>query len=153
MMISVSTNGSRLWAPKILTLLTTRRPYRITVSVYGATAAAYEAVTVRRGSFRAFTRGLAAAVEAGLNLHLNVIVVKQNAHEADAMGALADRFGVPCKHLHQHVADDLRWRRTAARPVGRAPAQTQGVHRLQRRSHLFPRRPARQCLHLQGRAR
>ncbi len=96
MMISVSTNGSRLSAPRILSLLTTRCPYRITVSVYGATAAAYEAVTARRGSFRAFTRGLAAAAEAGLNLHLNVIVVKQNAHEADAMSALADRFGVPC---------------------------------------------------------
>jgi hypothetical protein len=65
MMISVSTNGSRLYSPKILSLLTTRRPYRITVSVYGATAAAYEAVTARRGSFHAFSRGMAAAFRAG----------------------------------------------------------------------------------------
>jgi uncharacterized Fe-S cluster-containing radical SAM superfamily protein len=94
MMISVSTNGSRLWHPKILGLLTTRRPYRITVSVYGATAPVYDTVTARRGSFQAFTRGLAAACEAGLNLHLNIIVVKQNAHELPAMTALAENIGV-----------------------------------------------------------
>jgi hypothetical protein len=41
----------------------------------------------RRGSFRAFTRGLAAAREAGLNLHMNVIVVKDNAHQVGAMTA------------------------------------------------------------------
>jgi hypothetical protein len=63
--------------------------------VYGATAPTYEAVTGRRGSFRAFSRGLAAAREADLNLQLNVILVKDNAHEVDAMTAIADRLGVP----------------------------------------------------------
>jgi len=95
MMISVSTNGSRLSSPRILTLLSQRRPYRVTMSVYGATAPVYEAVTGRRGSFGAFSRGLAAAREAGLNLQLNVIVVKDNAHEVDAMTAIAERLGVP----------------------------------------------------------
>jgi MoaA/NifB/PqqE/SkfB family radical SAM enzyme len=33
MMLSISTNGSRLSSPKIMTLLTERRPYRVTVSV------------------------------------------------------------------------------------------------------------------------
>ena len=37
MMISISSNGSRLANPKILQMLTSRRPYRLTVSVYGAT--------------------------------------------------------------------------------------------------------------------
>ena len=95
MMISVSTNGSRLSSPRILTLLAERYPYRVTVSVYGATAPTYEAVTGRRSSFRAFTRGLAAAREAGLNLHLNVIVVKDNAHELQAMTGIAEGLGVP----------------------------------------------------------
>jgi MoaA/NifB/PqqE/SkfB family radical SAM enzyme len=95
MMISVSTNGSRLSSPKTLTLLNERRPYRVTVSVYGATAPTYEAVTGRRGSFRSFSRGLVAAQAADLNLQLNVIVVKDNAHEVDAMIAIAERLGVP----------------------------------------------------------
>ncbi|MGE5288465.1 MAG: hypothetical protein ACM3ML_14960, partial [Micromonosporaceae bacterium] len=40
-------------------------------------------------------RGLAAAGEAGLNLHLNVIVVKANAHQAAEMTALAEDLGAP----------------------------------------------------------
>ena len=95
MMISVSTNGSRLLHPDILSLLAERRPYRVTISVYGATEAVYETVTARRGSFKAFTRGLAAAHEAGLNLNLNIIVVKHNAHELAAMTAMAENLGVP----------------------------------------------------------
>jgi thiamine kinase-like enzyme len=39
----VSTNGSRLHNPRILELLAAYPPYRITVSMYGATEASYEA--------------------------------------------------------------------------------------------------------------
>ena len=95
MMLSVSTNGSRLSSPPIIDLLTARRPYRLTVSVYGASEQSYDAVTRRRGSFRAFSKGLAAAHEAGLPLNLNVIVVKENAHEVEAMTAMARNLGVP----------------------------------------------------------
>jgi MoaA/NifB/PqqE/SkfB family radical SAM enzyme len=95
MMLSVSTNGSRLSSPVILDLLSARRPYRLTVSVYGACEQTYDAVTRRRGSFRAFSRGLAAAHDVGLPLHLNIIVVKQNAHEIEQMTAMATGLGVP----------------------------------------------------------
>jgi MoaA/NifB/PqqE/SkfB family radical SAM enzyme len=95
MILSVSTNGSRLSNPKILELLSASRPYRLTVSVYGASGQTYDAVTRRRGSFRAFSKGLAAAHEAGLPLNLNIIVVKQNAHEIEQMTALAEGLGVP----------------------------------------------------------
>ncbi len=59
MMLSISSNGSRLAQPDILELLTRYRPYRLTISVYGATAEAYDGLTRRRGSFAKFTRGLA----------------------------------------------------------------------------------------------
>ncbi|GIG59696.1 hypothetical protein Lfu02_40680 [Longispora fulva] len=95
MMISISTNGSRLSSPKILELLTTMRPYRITVSVYGATEATYDAVTRRKGTFRKFIAGLDAAHAAGLPLRLNVIVCDANAHEVEAMEALAGRYDSP----------------------------------------------------------
>ena len=106
MMISVSTNGSRLWHPRMLELLTTYPPYRLTVSVYGATADSYDALTRRRGSFKAFHRGLTAACEAGLPINLNLIVARQNAHEVDAMIALAEDFGLP-HHVFSNMSPTI----------------------------------------------
>ncbi|MGH3862100.1 radical SAM protein [Actinokineospora sp.] len=94
MMITISTNGSRLHSSQMFALLTERRPYRITVSVYGATAEAYDGLTRTRGSFKAFTTGLAAAHEIGLPIHLNLVITKHNAHELDAMKAFAEGLGV-----------------------------------------------------------
>ena len=95
MMLSISSNGSRLHNPAILDLLASRRPYRVTLSVYGATAESYDGLTRRRGAFAKFERGLTAAHEAGLPLNLNLIVTKTNAHEVDAMRAMAERFELP----------------------------------------------------------
>ncbi|WP_175324614.1 radical SAM protein [Frankia sp. Cppng1_Ct_nod] len=95
MMISISSNGSRLSNTKILDLLTSRRPYRLTLSVYGATAESYDGLTRRRGSFAAFTRGLLAAHEAGLPIALSLVVARQNAHEVDQMKAMAERLKIP----------------------------------------------------------
>jgi len=95
MMLTISTNGSRLANPAILGLLTSARPYEIVVSVYGATEASYDGLTRRKGSFRKFRQGLAAAHEAGLPLHLNLIVARHNADEVDQMRALAGGYQLP----------------------------------------------------------
>lgn len=95
MMLSVSSNGSRLANTAILDLLVERRPYRLTLSVYGATAESYDGLTRRRGAFAKFTKGLAAAHEARLPINLNLVVAKQNAHEVDAMKAMAEELGLP----------------------------------------------------------
>jgi uncharacterized Fe-S cluster-containing radical SAM superfamily protein len=95
MMLSISSNGSRLHNPAILDLLTSYRPYRLTISVYGATAESYDGLTRRRGSFAKFERGLTAAHEAGLPMNLNLIVTNTNAHEVDAMRAMAERSELP----------------------------------------------------------
>jgi molybdenum cofactor biosynthesis enzyme MoaA len=95
MMIQISSNGSRLDQPRTLELLTTRRPYRLTLSLYGATEESYDAMTRRRGSFKRFMRGLAAAHEAGLRMRINNVLSNHNAHERDAMKAIADRYGIP----------------------------------------------------------
>lgn len=94
MMLTILTNGSRLANPALLNLLTSLPPQDITISVYGATEASYDALTRRRGSFRAFSRGLHAAHEAGLPLKLSLILTKTNAHEADQMQALAEGLGL-----------------------------------------------------------
>ncbi len=95
MMLSVSSNGSRLHHPAILELLTTLRPYRLTISVYGAAAETYDGLTRRRGSFDKFMNGMKAANEADLPMNLNLIVTNTNAHEVDDMKALAEDFGLP----------------------------------------------------------
>jgi uncharacterized Fe-S cluster-containing radical SAM superfamily protein len=95
MVITLLSNGSRLDNPKILELLTSRRPYRITVSVYGATEQSYDGLTRRRGSFRRFSRGLEGARAAGLPITLSLVITQHNEHEVDAMRALADRYRLP----------------------------------------------------------
>ncbi len=95
MVCTILSNGSRLSSPKVLDLLNRRRPHRITLSVYGATAESYDALTRRKGAFRMFEKGLLAAREAGLPLALSMIVTQHNAHEVDQMRALAERLGIP----------------------------------------------------------
>ncbi|MGH3566911.1 MAG: radical SAM protein [Pseudonocardia sp.] len=95
MMIQISSNGSRLANVKILELLAAKRPYRLTLSLYGATEESYDGMTRRRGSFRRFMRGLAAAHEAGLKMRINCVLSNRNAHERDAMKAIADRYEIP----------------------------------------------------------
>jgi uncharacterized Fe-S cluster-containing radical SAM superfamily protein len=95
MMISISSNASRLWRPEILDLLTTRPPYHLTISVYGSTPTSYDALVRRPGAFAKFHRGLTAAHEAGLPMNLNLVVTQTNDHEVNGMIALADSFGLP----------------------------------------------------------
>lgn len=95
MMIGISSNGSRLHNSQILELLTTKRPYRLTLSVYGATEDSYDGLTRRRGSYKLFRRGLAAAVEARLPIKLNIVVARHNDHEVAAMEAMANDLGLP----------------------------------------------------------
>ncbi|WP_328403957.1 radical SAM protein [Streptomyces sp. NBC_00390] len=94
MMIEVLTNGSRLHNPLILSLLTERRPYRLTLSLYGATEESYDRLTQRRGAWKSFRRGLDAAHAAQLPIELSLIVTRDNEHEIDAMYALAESYGV-----------------------------------------------------------
>jgi len=94
MMIQISSNGSRLDQARTLEILTERRPYRLTLSLYGATEASYDGMTRRRGSFRRFMRGLAAAHEAGLAMRINIIVSNRNAGEISQMKAIADGYDI-----------------------------------------------------------
>ncbi|SDD24840.1 radical SAM protein, partial [Actinokineospora iranica] len=59
------------------------------------TAESYDSLTRRRGSFKSFTLGLAAAVEVGLPVNLNLVITSHNEHELDAMRAFAENLGVP----------------------------------------------------------
>ncbi|MFE7125414.1 radical SAM protein [Streptomyces sp. NPDC057617] len=95
MQVELLSNGSQLAKPRMMELLTALPPTKTSLSVYGASAETYDGLTRRRGAFKRFTRGLDAAVAAGLNIDLSLIITNRNAHEADAMRAWADRLGLP----------------------------------------------------------
>lgn len=90
---TISTNGSRLYRKDVQAVLRERPPLHVTVSLYGATAVSYEAMTrSSSGSFDRFLRGLQFTREAGIPLRVSIIVSKFNEHEIDAMKALAAQY-------------------------------------------------------------
>ncbi|MFC5218843.1 radical SAM protein [Streptomyces coerulescens] len=95
MLVEVLSNGSRLHKDHVLNLLRTYPPSKLTLSMYGATADTYDTITRRKGAFNRFRVGLRRAVAAGLNIDLSLIIVRENAHEVEAMRDWARQFGVP----------------------------------------------------------
>ncbi|MGQ4374984.1 radical SAM protein [Streptomyces sp. SAS_267] len=95
MQLEVLSNGSQLRRDRVLDVLRAYPPTKLTLSLYGATADTYDAVTRRRGGFDRFREGVDKALDAGLRLDLSLIIVQTNAHEVDAMRAWAKDLGVP----------------------------------------------------------
>ncbi|MFE6178806.1 radical SAM protein [Streptomyces sp. NPDC056464] len=95
LILEVLSNGSRLHKDHVRERLVANPPAKLTLSVYGATAETYDAVTRRRGAFKRFREGLEKAVRDGLNIDLSLIIVRQNEHEVEAMQDWARRLGVP----------------------------------------------------------
>lgn len=92
-LITLSTNGSLLTKPHIAKILSSYPPYRLTISLYGATADSYETLTRTQGSFQQFLRGLEWAKQSGVRTRLNIIVTRYNEAEKSAMINLAESFG------------------------------------------------------------
>jgi MoaA/NifB/PqqE/SkfB family radical SAM enzyme len=86
---TLNTNGT-LITPAIARLL--RRKGTKLVALYGATAAVHDAVTRRPGSFEALERGVACLREAGAAFTVQVVPMRTNIAEYDAMVRLAGRW-------------------------------------------------------------
>jgi hypothetical protein len=106
MMLTVSTNASRLWEKSLLTMFEECPAYRLVVSLYGATEESFDKLTQRRGAWKTFKRGLDAAREGKLPVRLNIIVTDGNAHEVDAMVALAEEWGLK-HHLFTNMTPTI----------------------------------------------
>lgn len=92
-------------------------PFNIDISVYGATAETYEAVTRVPGSFRNFLRGIDRLVAGGIRFSLKTVLMTLNKHELDQMRLAATKLGVkfrvdsaifPCLPTQDHEPLDLR---------------------------------------------
>jgi MoaA/NifB/PqqE/SkfB family radical SAM enzyme len=95
MMVEILTNGSRLARPELIEMFSAKRPHKITVSMYGASAETADALTQTRGAFKNTYRGLKAASAAGLPVEVTIIITKHNVAELNDMRALVDELGFP----------------------------------------------------------
>ncbi|GAA1922250.1 hypothetical protein GCM10009716_33510 [Streptomyces sodiiphilus] len=92
MMIEILTNGSRLHQTETVELLSAMPPHKVTVSLYGASPESFDSLTRKPGAFKLLSKGLKAAKEAGVSLELALIITKHNAHEIEAMRAIAEEY-------------------------------------------------------------
>jgi radical SAM protein with 4Fe4S-binding SPASM domain len=68
---------------------------RVGVSVYGASAAVHDGITQASGSFARTWRGVEALRARGVSVKVKFVIMRDNAHEAAAMLALAEQHQVP----------------------------------------------------------
>ncbi|MGW4517890.1 radical SAM protein [Streptomyces sp. NPDC004393] len=116
MMLTLSTNGSLLWRENLLRLLQECPPYRVTVSMYGATKASYDELTQREGAWDLFVQGMSAARWARLPLRMSELALiempdldRRTAAKALGVGRNAAKQAKAAQKL-----DDAPLRRAAA---------------------------------------
>lgn len=100
--VTLFTNAT-LVTPAIADRLRRLELDHVEVSLYGATAAAYEAVTRVPGSFAKFVQGLDLLLAHGVRVRLKTIVVTLNAHEVPAMRAFAQ-----ARRLHFEYTSNIQ---------------------------------------------
>jgi radical SAM protein with 4Fe4S-binding SPASM domain len=94
LVLALFTNGT-LITKDIAARLAQAPPSRTEITLYGATAATYEAVTGRPGSFAACCVGIEALVSHRVPLGLKTTITRQNVSELEAMRQMAHNWGVP----------------------------------------------------------
>ncbi|HOT00682.1 MAG TPA: radical SAM protein [Acidobacteriota bacterium] len=93
MLVTLFTNGTLL-DESVLDVLTDLPPQTVEITLYGATAATYEAITGVPGSFDRCRAGLERLAQRRLRFRLKTVLTRLNIDELEAMEALARRFGV-----------------------------------------------------------
>jgi radical SAM protein with 4Fe4S-binding SPASM domain len=94
LLITLFTN-STLITRDIAARLAEAPPNRTAVTLYGATAATYEAVTGVPGSFSRCCDGIEALAQHGLPLSVKTTLTRQNVGELEAMREMAHAWGLP----------------------------------------------------------
>ncbi len=79
---------------KIVELFREIPPFSVEISLYGATAGTYEAVTRVPGSFPRCLRGIRLLLEGGVAVNLKTVLMSINRHELADMRRMAEDLGV-----------------------------------------------------------
>lgn len=93
-------------------------PFKVDISMYGATQETYEKVTQVRGSYPKFLQGIRRLADADIPFSLKTVLMTINKHELQAMRDLAEELGstgfrvdsaiFPCLPDKSHEPLDLR---------------------------------------------
>lgn len=94
LIITLFTNGT-LITESIAARLSEAPPSRTEITLYGATASTYEAVTGVRGSYARCCAGIEALVKQRVPLGLKTTITRQNVSELEAMRQMAHNWGLP----------------------------------------------------------
>jgi radical SAM protein with 4Fe4S-binding SPASM domain len=94
LIITVFSNGT-LITPAIAARLAQAPPNRTEITLYGATAATYEAITGVPGSYAACCAGIEALVAQGVPLNLKTTLTRHNVAELEDMRQMAHNWGLP----------------------------------------------------------
>jgi len=77
----------------IIALFREYPPFKVDISIYGATAETYERITRVPGSFPKFINGVNRLGEAGIPFSLKTVIMTLNKHELEAMRGLSAKLG------------------------------------------------------------
>ena len=94
LILTLFTNGT-LITDAVAARLAEAPPSRTEITLYGATAATYEAITGVPGSYARCCAGIEALVKRRVPLGLKTTVTRQNVAELDAMRQMAHNWGLP----------------------------------------------------------
>jgi radical SAM protein with 4Fe4S-binding SPASM domain len=93
--VQLLTNGTMLRPGVAARLAAYENLQGVSVSLYGATPEVHDGITQVPGSFRRTWNGVRLLKNLGVIVRLKFILMKQNAHEIEAMRAMADDGGYP----------------------------------------------------------
>ena len=94
MAVKVKSNGTMLTVERVQRLVDAGA-MGVDISLYGATAVTHDAFTEQSGSFAKTIQGIRNAKDAGLDVKVNISLVRSNAGEIEQMLALVDALELP----------------------------------------------------------
>lgn len=102
--LTLFTNGTTI-TTEVADMLAKVPPRLIEITLDGATAETFEAVTQVKGSFEQCLRGIRLLRDRGLKVTVKTVLMTLNLHELQAISDLAEEFGV------KHRYDSIIWPR------------------------------------------
>jgi radical SAM protein with 4Fe4S-binding SPASM domain len=124
LLVAVFTNGT-LVGDETIALFRRLPPFKIEISLYGASEVTYEKITGIDGSYARCMRGVRSLAESGVRLSLKTVLMTHNAHEFAEIerlaGQLGDRFRFDAEVQPRFSGDKLplALRLTPAEAVGK----------------------------------
>lgn len=102
------TNGTLL-TPALADVLAASPPWMIEITLYGASAETYEAITGVRGSYARCLQGIDLLRERQIALSMKAMALRENWHEIPAMKQMANRWGLSFRYdpmVHSRLNGD-----------------------------------------------